>query len=95
MSSITEGKEMDNNTFEVDGTKFLVNLPSVEDVREADKVYNRKMADCLKAGAMIRVQAEDFIKRQNIWNEEKESEVKALQKQVVDLELILTVKGRH
>lgn len=90
---------MEDNVFEiVDGEKtekFKVRKPTLEDIREADKVYNRKMKDALDSGAMLRVKADEYLKKQGIWSDEKEAEVQALQKQIVDLELVFTVKGRR
>lgn len=68
--------------FEVNGVELCVKKPTVEQNKELQNVYNKTYHDALKSKALLRAKIVDFAKSQDIWSDEKESELKDLNKTV-------------
>jgi hypothetical protein len=43
-------------------TEFLVRTPSLQDQREASKVYNQAFSDAIKAKAIVRAKIDEILK---------------------------------
>lgn len=88
---------MKTKTFkvEVDGTsrEFVVRTPSLENQREAQKVYNQAFTDAIKSGSVVRAKLNDILEQQGLWNQEKEAKFKELQKVVAEKEQVLAKGG--
>lgn len=82
-------------TVEIDGkdTEFTVRSPSLNDQREAQKVYNQAFTDAIKSKSVVRAKLDDLLKDQGLWNEEKQAKLKELQKELVDAEKALAKGG--
>lgn len=81
-------------TVNIDGqdVEFIVRSPTLNDQREAQKVYNQAFTDAVTSGSVVRAKMDDLLKEQGLWNEKKEDEFKSLQKELLDNEKKL-VKG--
>ena len=72
----------------IDGkkTKIIVKRPtgsvSSRATRLAAKVWN----ECVSDGIMTKKELKEFMKKRNIWDEEKDTEEEDLQQQIADLE---------
>lgn len=88
---------MKTKTFktEIDGVskEFLVRTPSLENQREAQKVYNQAFTDAIKSGSIVRAKLNDLLEQQGLWSPEKEAEFKGLQKEIAEKEQTLARGG--
>tara|TARA_B100000029_G_scaffold284648_1_gene278474 strand:+ start:8522 stop:9415 length:894 start_codon:yes stop_codon:yes gene_type:complete len=59
-----------------DGKKvtIAVIMPSPEDGRESQKVYNRTFRDALESGALLRQKLDAYMEEQGLWDKEKQKE---------------------
>ena len=88
---------MKTKTFKstIDGVEkeFLVKNPSLNDQREAQKVYNQAFTDAVKSKSVVRAKLDDLLQDQGLWNDEKQAKFTALQKQLLDGEKRLAKGG--
>jgi len=80
-----------NNIFEaknIDGEKVKIEIINASDqaLVEAGKIYSKTFADCLKAGGLLRKKLSEELKKQGLWDDEKQSRLDELQKIIVDKE---------
>lgn len=82
-------------TVSVDGqdVEFIVRSPTLNDQREAQKVYNQAFTDAVTSGSVVRAKMDDLLKEQGLWNEKKEEDFKSLQKELLDSEKRLAKGG--
>lgn len=57
--------------FEVNGTKYLVKKPLSKEQKAAQLEYNKTFGEAIKSGAVLRARLNDYMREQNIWNEER------------------------
>jgi hypothetical protein len=88
---------MKTKTFKVtiDGIEkeFLVRSPSLNDQREAQKVYNQAFTDAIKSKSVVRAKLDDLLEDQGLWNAEKQAKFTSLQKELLDGEKRLAKGG--
>lgn len=88
---------MDTKSFKckVDGEEkeFVVRAPSLEDQREAQKVYNQAFTDAIKSKAVVRARLDDLLKEQGLWDDEKQMRFDTLQKEISEGEARLARGG--
>lgn len=88
---------MDTKSFkcEVDGEEkeFSIRTPSLQDQREAQKVYNQAFTDAIKSKAVVRARLDDLLKEQGLWDDEKQLKFDTLQKEISDHEARLAKGG--
>ena len=88
---------MKTKTFKVtvDGVEkeFLVRSPSLNDQREAQKVYNQAFTDAVKSKSVVRAKLDDLLEDQGLWNAEKQAKFTGLQKELLDGEKRLAKGG--
>lgn len=88
---------MKTKTFkvELDGTEkeFLVRNPSLQDQREAQKVYNQAFTDAVKSKSVVRAKLEDLLKDQGLWDDDKQIKFDTLQRELLDGEKKLAKGG--
>lgn len=88
---------MKTKTFKatVDGVEkeFLVKSPSLENQREAQKVYNQAFTDAIKSKSVVRAKLDDLLEDQGLWNDEKQAKFTSLQKELLDGEKRLAKGG--
>lgn len=79
---------IDNNEKEM-----LVRSPSLNDQREAQKIYNQAFTDAIKSKSVVRAKLDDLLQDQGLWNNEKQAKFSALQKELLDGEKRLAKGG--
>lgn len=81
--------------YKVDGEdkEFIVRSPSLDDQREAQKVYNQAFTDAIKSKAVVRARLDDLLKEQGLWDDEKQLKFDTLQRQISDGESKLAKGG--
>lgn len=88
---------MKTKTFKamVDGVEkeFLVRSPSLNDQREAQKVYNHAFTDAIKSKSVVRAKLDDLLQDQGLWSDEKQATFTSLQKELLDGEKRLAKGG--
>ena len=72
---------------------FLVRSPSLQDQREATKVYNTAFSDALKAKAVVRAKLDDLLVEQGLWDDKKQFQFTALQSKILENERKLAKGG--
>jgi len=73
--------------------EFSVKAPSLNDQREAQKVYNQAFTDAIKSKSIVRAKLDDLLREQGLWNDEKQAEFSSLQKELIDGEKKLAKGG--
>jgi len=88
---------MKTRTFKsfVDGkeVEFLVRSPSLQDQREATKIYNQSFSEALKAKAVVRAKLDDLLVEQGLWDNEKQARFTDLQNKILEGERKLAKGG--
>lgn len=88
---------MKTKTFKVtiDGKEreFLVKTPSLNDQREAQKVYNQAFTDAIKSKSVVRAKLDDLLSDQGLWNDEKQAKFTSLQRDLLEGEKRLAKGG--
>ena len=88
---------MDTKSFkvELDGEEkeFVIRTPSLQDQREAQKVYNQAFTDAIKSKAVVRARLDDLLKEQGLWDDEKQVRFDTLQKEISESEARLAKGG--
>jgi hypothetical protein len=88
---------MKTKTFKatIDGVEkeFLVKSPSLDNQREAQKVYNQAFTDAIKSKSVVRAKLDDLLEDQGLWNSEKQAKFTTLQKELLDGEKRLAKGG--
>ena len=88
---------MKTKTFKVtiDGVEkdFLVRSPSLNDQREAQKVYNQAFTDAIKSKSVVRAKLDDLLEDQGLWNDEKQAKFTGLQRELLEGEKKLAKGG--
>lgn len=79
----------------IDGVEkeFLVRSPSLNDQREAQKVYNQAFTDAVKSKSVVRAKLDDLLQDQGLWNQEKQMKFNTLQRELLDGEKRLAKGG--
>lgn len=86
--STTFNVNIDGQTVELE-----INMPTLADQREAQKIYNQAFSDAINSGSIIRAKLEDLLAEQGLWDDKKEIEFKTLQKQIQEAEKQLASGG--
>ena len=88
---------MKTKTFKitVDGVEkeMMVRSPSLNDQREAQKVYNQAFTDAIKSKSVVRAKLDDLLQDQGLWNAEKQAKFSLLQKDLLEGEKRLAKGG--
>ena len=79
----------------IDGEEkeFIVRSPSLDDQREAQKVYNQAFTDAIKSKAVVRARLDDLLKEQGLWDDEKQLRFDTLQREISEGEAKLAKGG--
>ena len=86
---IEDGKR----TFEVDGAKYAVRIPKVQDIKEANELRSKTFNEALGRGDMLRDQLESELRKRELWNDNREMEYQTLRREVLDGEFKLKKGG--
>lgn len=74
-------------------TEFLVRAPSLQDQREATKIYNQAFTEALKSKAIVRAKLDDLLVDQGLWDDAKQTKFTQLQSAILDGEKKLAKGG--
>lgn len=80
-------------TIEGKEKEILIKSPSLNDQKEATKVYNQAFSDALKAKAVVRAKLDDLLVEQGLWDGTKQAKFTELQTQILDGERKLAKGG--
>ena len=82
-------------TADVNGEEkeFEIKAVSLSDQREAQKIYNQAFSDAVKSGSIVRARLDDLLKEQGLWDDNKQANFVALQKQISENEKALSKGG--
>ncbi len=75
--------------FTVDGVEYAVIRPNHAGLRAAARVYNKVFNEALDDGANLRERLNEILRKQGLWSDEKEEELKAINKTINTLEATL------
>ena len=88
---------MNSKTFKVkidDKEKeMLVRTPSINQQREAQKIYNQAFTDAIKSKSVVRAKMDDLLAEQGLWDDEKQAKFTRLQTDLLDNERRLAKGG--
>ena len=73
--------------------EFMVRSPSLNDQREAQKIYNQSFTDAIKSKSVVRAKLDDLLEDQGLWNDEKQAKFTSLQKELSEGEKRLAKGG--
>ena len=73
--------------------EFLVKMPSLNDQREGQKVYNQAFSDAVKSGSIVRAKLDDLLTEQGLWDDHKQARFTTIQKEIADGEKTLAKGG--
>lgn len=79
---------LDNKTVEL-----MVRLPSLQDQREATKIYNQAFTEALKSKAIVRAKLDDLLVEQGLWDNSKQAQFTELQNKILEGERQLAKGG--
>lgn len=74
-------------------TQLLIHRPNMPQQREGQKVYNRAFNDAISSGALLRAKLDDFMRKQNMWDDDKQERMTRLGKDALELEKALAKGG--
>jgi hypothetical protein len=73
--------------------EMLIKSPSLQDQKEATKVYNQSFSEALKAKAVVRAKLDDLLIEQGLWDGNKQAKFSELQGQILEGEKKLAKGG--
>ncbi len=79
--------------FKVNDVDLKVRRPTLEEIREGQRIHTRAFHDALSSGAILRAKLDDILKEQGLWDDSKEIEIKTLQGEVSAMEVRLLKGG--
>ena len=72
---------------------LFVRAPSLQDQREATKIYNQTFSEALKAKAVVRAKLDDVLMEQGLWDANKQAQFTKLQNDILEGERKLAKGG--
>lgn len=73
--------------------EMLIKSPSLQDQKEATKVYNQSFSEALKAKAVVRAKLDDLLIEQGLWDGNKQAKFTELQAEILEGERKLAKGG--
>tara|TARA_R110000824_G_scaffold82221_1_gene206193 strand:- start:4941 stop:5843 length:903 start_codon:yes stop_codon:yes gene_type:complete len=80
-------------TLEGKETQFEIQNPTQKDYLEGQKVYNTVFNGAIQSGAPLRRRVGEILKEQGLWDDSKQKEMEAIQKEIIDKEYVLHKGG--
>jgi hypothetical protein len=84
---------METREFKVGELSLKIRKPTLEEIREAQKIQTRTFKDAIDNGAILRAKLDEVLKTQGLWDDDKENEIKTLQVEISQLEVQLLKGG--
>jgi hypothetical protein len=85
---VFEGEDLDGKV-----VKFTVKTPGAEDIKKSQVVYNKAFKQALDDGALLRQKLTEYMREQNLWDDEKQKEYEKLVEQISGMEEALQKGG--
>jgi hypothetical protein len=79
--------------FEVNGTKYAVRVPSIDEMKRANERRATTFNESLSRGDLLRDQLESELRKRKLWNDDREQKYQTLRKEVIDGEYTLQKGG--
>lgn len=79
--------------FVVNDVTYKIKRPTATQRYEAQRIYNRTLNQAIADGCMVKEQVQKFAEERGIITPEKDAEIEALRKQIIDLEKQLDQGG--
>lgn len=73
--------------------ELIVKAPTIQIIREAQKVYNSTFRSCVETGAFVRAKLDDLLKQQGLWDDAKQNKYNAIKQDILDAEKKLEQGG--
>ena len=73
--------------------EFSVKSPTLQDQREATKIYNQAFTEALKSKAIVRAKLDDLLIDQGLWDDSKQAKFSSLQSEILEGEKKLAKGG--
>ena len=86
-------KLQDRRVFEVDGVKYAVKKPSMQELTRANEMRRKIFNEELAAGTMLRDQLDEELRKRKLWSDDREARYQLLRQEVVDGEYALAKGG--
>ena len=80
-------------TFEVEGKKYAVRVPTVDEIKKANEVRAKTFNESLSRGDLLRDQLETELRNRKLWNDNREQQYQTLRQEVLDGEFKLQKGG--
>ena len=80
-------------TFELEGTKYAVRVPTVDEIKRANETRAKTFNDALSRGDLLRDQLETELRNRKLWNDNREQQYQTLRQEVLDGEYKLQKGG--
>ena len=88
-----EEKTKTRREFTVDGKKYAVRVPQVQDIKEANEMRAKTFNTSLSRGDLLRDQLEGELRKRKLWNDDREEEYQTLRRLTLDSEYRLQKGG--
>lgn len=72
--------------FELEGKEYVIKPANSQAAIEAQKVYNKTFKRAIEEGAILKKSLEDHMRRQGLWDDDKQAEYDKLIKRSADIE---------
>ena len=80
-------------TFEVEGKKYAVRVPTVDEIKKANEMRAKTFNESLSRGDLLRDQLETELRNRKLWNDHREQQYQTLRQEVLDGEYKLQKGG--
>ena len=88
-----EDKAKTRREFTVEGKKYAVRVPQVQDIKEANEMRAKTFNTSLSRGDLLRDQLEGELRKRKLWNDDREEEYQTLRRLTLDSEYKLQKGG--
>ena len=89
----TQEKDKKKRSFEVEGKKYAVRVPTVDEIKKANETRAKTFNEALSRGDLLRDQLEGELRKRKLWNDNREIEYQTLRQEVLDGEYKLQKGG--
>lgn len=72
---------------------IAIKRPSLKIMDEGNVIYNKVFSQMLKSGGILRAKLHNVLREQNIWNDEKQTELESIDKKILEGETKLAKGG--
>ena len=84
---------MEKRVFELDGKKYAVKKPTMEQVIKANEIHKATFNEELSKGTLLRAQLEEELRKRKLWSDDREKRYQELRQLVIDNEYKLAKGG--